>query len=158
MMRSATEFSLILDGTPYKVSVEGNSILVNGQPFVVGFEGERVLVDSVPYEVTLEQDRVIVGGITYELGIEGLVEASAGPAAASTTVASEGAVTAIMPGKVIRVMVSEGDTIAEGEVVCILEAMKMENELKAPKAGTVTALHVQPGQDVEMGTVLAEIE
>jgi biotin carboxyl carrier protein len=158
MTRSATEFSLTLDGTTYKITVEGNSILVNGQPFVVGFEDERVLVDGTPYEVTIDQDRAVVGGITYELGIEGLVEAGAGPSAASTVVASEGAVTAIMPGKVIRVLVAEGDAVAEGDVICILEAMKMENELKAPKAGTLTTLHVQPGQDVEMGTVLAEIE
>ena len=58
----------------------------------------------------------------------------------------------------IRVLVAEGDTVAEGQVICLLEAMKMENELKAPKAGVVKAMHAQPGQDVEMGAVLAEIE
>lgn len=158
MMQSATEFSLTLDGTTYRLSVEGNSILVNGQPFVVGFEDERILVDGIPYEVTIDRDRAVVGGITYELGVEGLAEAGAGPAAASTVAASEGAVTAIMPGKVIRVLAVEGDAVAEGDVICILEAMKMENELKAPKAGILTTLYVQPGQDVEMGTVLAEIE
>jgi biotin carboxyl carrier protein len=63
-----------------------------------------------------------------------------------------------MPGKIIRVLVAEGDEVAEGDVVCILEAMKMENELKAPQSGLVRALHIQPGQDVEMGAVLAEIE
>jgi pyruvate carboxylase subunit B len=158
MTQGATEFSLALDGTTYKITAEGNSILVNGQPFVVGLEDDRVLVDGSPYEIALETDRVMVNGITYELGVEGLAEATAGPAAAPTAEASEGAVTAIMPGKVIRVLAAEGDVVAEGDVICILEAMKMENELKAPKAGTVTALHVQPGQDVEMGTVLAEIE
>jgi acetyl-CoA/propionyl-CoA carboxylase biotin carboxyl carrier protein len=73
-------------------------------------------------------------------------------------VVSEGAVTAIMPGKIIRLLVAEGDAVAEGDVICILEAMKMENELKAPRAGTVTTLYVEPGQDVESGAVLAEIE
>jgi biotin carboxyl carrier protein len=48
--------------------------------------------------------------------------------------------------------------VAEGDVVCILEAMKMENELKAPKTGRVKAFYVEPGQDVESGSVLAEIE
>jgi pyruvate carboxylase subunit B len=158
MRPTATEFSLILDGTTYKIVTEGNSILVNGQPFVVGFEDERVLVDGAPYDVALEGDQVVVGGIAYDLGVEGLEEDRPGPKAAAAVAAGEGAVTAIMPGKVIRVLVAEGDEVAEGDVICILEAMKMENELKAPKGGVVKALYVQPGQDVETGAVLAEVD
>jgi biotin carboxyl carrier protein len=152
------EFSLSLDGTAYKIIVDGNSILVNGQPFVVGFEGERVLVDGTPYGVRLEGDQVVVSGIAHTLSIEGLEVEQVGPGRAPARAAGEGAVTAIMPGKIIRVLVAEGDAVVEGTVVCILEAMKMENELKAPKAGKVGALFVEPGQDVESGTVLAEIE
>jgi biotin carboxyl carrier protein len=152
------EFSLTLEGTAYKIIVDGNSILVNGQPFVVGFEGDRVLVDGTPYDLALEADRAVVDGIAYDLEVEGLGEEKVGPRAVAGVVASEGAVMAIMPGKIIRVLVTEGDEVGEGDVVCILEAMKMENELKAPKAGVVQVLCVQPGQDVEMGTVLAEIE
>jgi acetyl/propionyl-CoA carboxylase alpha subunit len=152
------EFSLTFDDTTYKIVVDGNSVLVNGQPFVVGFEGQQVIVDGTPYDVTLEGDRVLVGGIAYPLGVEGLEEERAGPRAAAAAVAGEGAVTAIMPGKIIRVLVAEGDQVTEGDVVCILEAMKMENELKAPKTGVVEKLYVQPGQDVETGAVLAEIE
>jgi acetyl-CoA/propionyl-CoA carboxylase biotin carboxyl carrier protein len=155
------EFTLKLDGETFKIVVDGNSVLVNGQPFVVGFEPDasRVLVDDVPYDVTLDGDRAIASGIAYALEVEGLGGGSeAGPrAAARATAAGEGAVTAIMPGKIIRVIVAEGDEVAEGDVVCILEAMKMENELKAPRAGTVQAIHVEAGQDVEMGAVLAEI-
>jgi biotin carboxyl carrier protein len=154
------EFLLTLDGTTYKIAVDGNSILVNGQPFVVGFDGERVLVDGTPYDVTLDAkaDRAVANGIAYDLSVEGLEEEKAGPRTARAAVTSEGAVTAIMPGKIIRLLVSQGDEVATGDVVCILEAMKMENELKAPRAGVVQALHVQPGQDVEMGAVVAEIE
>ncbi len=154
------EFSLTLEGTAYKISVDGNTILVNGQPFVVGFDGDRVLVDGTAYEVKLEGDRAVVGGITYSLTVEGLEVGAerAGPKAARSVAAGEGAVTAIMPGKIIRVLVAEGDQVAEGDVVCILEAMKMENELKAPQAGQVKKLHVRPGQDVERGALLAEIE
>jgi biotin carboxyl carrier protein len=158
MRRTATEFTLTLDGVAYKIGVDGNSILVNGQPFVVGFEGEQVLVDGTPYDVRLEGEQAVVRGVAYSLGVEGLAGEKAGPRAAQVVVAGEGAVTAIMPGKVIRVLVAEGDAVAEGDVVCILEAMKMENELKAPRAGKVEALYVQPGQDVEMGMVLAQIE
>ena len=152
------EFSLTLDGTTYKILVDGNSFLVNGQPFVVGLEEERVLVDGTPYDVKLEKSQAVVGGIAYEFSVEGLEEEKAGPRVVTDLVAGEGAVTAIMPGKIIRVLIAEGDQVAEGDVVCILEAMKMENELKAPKTGTIRVLHIQSGQEVEMGAVLAEIE
>jgi glutaconyl-CoA/methylmalonyl-CoA decarboxylase subunit gamma len=155
------ELALTLDGTTYKVVVDGNSILVNGIPFVIGFEseGDRVLVDGVAYDLELDErgNRVLVGGIAYDLSVEGLEGARPGRKPGPTAVAGEGAVTAIMPGKVIRLLVAEGDQVGEDDVICILEAMKMENELKAPRAGTVKTLHVQAGQDVEMGAVLAEI-
>ena len=157
MKRASTEFSLTLDGITYKIVVEGNSILVNDHPFVIGFEQDRVLVNGTSYDVALEADRAVVGGIAYNLAIQGMEEEKAGPRAA-TAVAREGAVTAIMPGKIIRVLPRVGDPVAEGDVVCILEAMKMENELKAPKAGIIKALYVEPGRDVEIGAVLAEIE
>jgi len=157
MSPQAKEFSLTLDGATYKIVAEGNSILVNGQPFVVGFEGDKVLVDGTPYDITLTEDQAVVEGIAHSLKVEGLEEAAPGPRAA-TVAASEGAVTAIMPGKIIRVLVVEGEQVAEGDIVCILEAMKMENELKAPRAGTIAEIYVEAGQDVEMGTVLVEIE
>ena len=63
-----------------------------------------------------------------------------------------------MPGKVVRVLVSEGDAVEAGQGVIVVEAMKMENEIAASKDGKVTALNVQPGQSVEGGAVLAVIE
>ena len=152
------EFSITLDGTAYNVIVDGNSVLVNGRPFVVGFEGDKVLVDGTLLDVELEGARAFVEGIAYALSVEGLEQAKSAPRAAAKVVASAGSVTAIMPGKVIRVLVGVGDIVSEGQVVCILEAMKMQNELKAPKSGKVKAIHVKSGQDVEMGAVLAEIE
>lgn len=163
------EFTLTLDGVAYKVAVEGNTVLVNGQPFVVGLDGEKVLVDGAPYDVKVENGQAVVGGIAYGLGVEGLTAIPLKGDAADTgrtgrktprgaSAAGEGAVTAIMPGKIIRILIKEGSTVAAGDVVCILEAMKMENELKAPRAGVVRVLYVQPGQDVERGAVLAEIE
>jgi len=152
------EFSLAMDGTNYKIVIEGNTVLVDGRPFVVGLEPNRVLVDGTAYEVRLQGDQAIVGGIAHSLAVEGLSEAKSGRPASRLAAVSEGAVTAIMPGKIIRTLVAVGDDVVEGQVVCILEAMKMENELKAPRAGRITALHAQPGRDVERGTVLAEIE
>jgi len=63
-----------------------------------------------------------------------------------------------MPGKVVRVLVSQGDAVEAGQGIIVVEAMKMENEITASKDGTVAALNVQPGQSVEGGAVLAVIE
>lgn len=160
------EFTLTLDGTAYKVVVDGTTVLVNGQPFAVAVEAgaDRVTVDGTPYDVKLAAGgaQAVVGGITYALSAHGL---DAGPergarrdGRAAQAALGAGALAAIMPGKIIRILVEEGQPVTEGQVVCILEAMKMENELKAPRGGVLKVLHVRPGQDVERGAVLAEIE
>jgi len=63
-----------------------------------------------------------------------------------------------MPGKVVRVLVAEGDAVEAGQGIVVVEAMKMENEIAAGKDGTVTALAVKAGQTVEGGGLLAVIE
>ena len=63
-----------------------------------------------------------------------------------------------MQGTIIKVAVSDGDTVAAGDLVVVLEAMKMENPVTAPKAGTVTGLSATTGSSVAQGTVLCEIK
>jgi biotin carboxyl carrier protein len=63
-----------------------------------------------------------------------------------------------MPGKVLKILKKEGDTVAEGEGVVVVEAMKMENELKTPKAGKVKEVRVKEGANVDAGTVLVRVE
>jgi biotin carboxyl carrier protein len=71
---------------------------------------------------------------------------------------AEEIVEAPAPGKVLRVLAEAGRPIAEGDRICILEALKMELPIVAPVSGTVKALHIAPGQAVEAGDVLAVIE
>jgi len=66
-------------------------------------------------------------------------------------------VKAPMPGLVLRLEVAVGDTVRAGQGVVVLEAMKMENELKAPVAGRVSAIHAQAGQPVDKGVTLVEV-
>jgi biotin carboxyl carrier protein len=65
---------------------------------------------------------------------------------------------AMMPGRVINILIKVGDDVAHLQGVLVLEAMKMENEIKSPKAGKVTEVKVTPGQTVEKGELLAVIE
>jgi biotin carboxyl carrier protein len=81
------------------------------------------------------------------------------PAApAPAEAAAPGAVTALMPGRVVAVRVKEGDAVEAGQVLLILEAMKMENEIRAPKAGAVKSVPVSVGSNVNKGDVLAVVE
>ena len=66
-------------------------------------------------------------------------------------------VQAPMPGTILSVKVNVGDTVTEGQVLCILEAMKMENEIMAPKAGKVVAVSVSQGSSVNSGDALVSI-
>lgn len=69
-----------------------------------------------------------------------------------------GNVTAPLPGYIVDVKVKEGESVKAGDVVLILEAMKMENEIPAPIAGTIKAVHVKAGDKVDMNALLIEIE
>ena len=81
---------------------------------------------------------------------------AAAPAAPAVTGAGE-AVNAPMPGTILKVNVQNGQAVKEGDVLCVLEAMKMENEIMAPKAGTVTQVVVQKGSSVNTGDALVVI-
>lgn len=69
-----------------------------------------------------------------------------------------GDVTVSMPGRVVQVLAAEGDEVREGQPVLILEAMKMQNEIKSPCAGRLARLGVRPGASVEAGAVLFSVE
>ena len=165
------EFTITLEEIEYSIVAEDGATTINGHPFTVEItddpstgsgQGGMVLVNGIAYDVTLEGETVTVGAESYTIQVSGLAATSPAPtpSAPATTpaAAGEGAVTAIMPGKIMRVLVEVGDQVAEGDVVCVLEAMKMENELHAHKTGEVKAVHVSSGDDVEMGAVLVEIE
>jgi biotin carboxyl carrier protein len=70
---------------------------------------------------------------------------------------ADGIVRSPMPGKVVKVLVEEGDEVAEGASLAVVEAMKMENELFAPRAGVVQKVFVQPGDAVEGGASLVTV-
>jgi pyruvate carboxylase subunit B len=63
-----------------------------------------------------------------------------------------------MPGLIVAVRVSEGDSVQPGQATIVMEAMKMENDLRATSAGVVRKLHVSPGMAVEKGALLLELD
>lgn len=82
---------------------------------------------------------------------------TAAPAPAAAAAAGTTPVNSPMPGTILDVKVSVGQAVKEGELVCILEAMKMENEIYAPCAGSIAQVLVTKGQSVDTGTPLVSI-
>ena len=125
-----------LDGHFYTMIMDGKSYEVS-----VECDGDRCTVRHGAAEQTLEfADPNRVGGV--------LGEKPDGPAS----------IDAVMPGKVVRILVAEGDEVEEGQGLLVLEAMKMENEVCAPKAGIVSDLAIESGVAVEVGQRLCVIE
>ena len=157
------EFTIKLGDTTFPIEAEDENITVDGRAYTVKVVDDcTVLVDGITYKLAVEENEATVENEDYAIEVNGLsVSASAAPAepvCAAPSAAGAGAVLAIMPGKIIRVMVEAGQEIKEGDPVCVLEAMKMENELNAKQDGMVKAVYVKPGDDVEKDQVLVEIE
>ena len=107
---------------------------------------------------------ITVNGNVYEVTVEeGFTGAASAPKAAAPApkaapaAAGSVAVTAPMPGKILGVKASAGQAVKRGQVLLILEAMKMENEIVAPQDGTVASINVAVGDSVEPGATLATL-
>jgi len=130
--RSSTVMLRTADGKIFDCRVEGNSS--SGQPV-------DVVVGARRYTVALTDPKRLRGA-----------------AAASGHGDGAARIVAPMPGKVVRVLVETGTQVDAGAGVLVVEAMKMQNEMKAPKAGTVVAINAAVGATVNGGDVLAVIE
>ena len=114
----------------------------------------------------MKKYKVNVNGTVYEVEIEEMTgapaaaPAAAAPAAAPAPAASGAgeSITSPMPGNILAVNVAAGDMVKKGQVLMILEAMKMENEIMAPHDGKVTAVAVTKGAAVESGALLCTIQ
>jgi len=140
----------------YQVSIDGNVRTVDGRR--TGSAAFSLLIDHAMTEVS-----VVARGDTYLVDIGGrahrirLLDARrARPGDAAGTGQRE--VRAAMPGKVVAVLVEVGAAVTRGLGLLVIEAMKMENDVVAPRDGTVQEMRVQPGQAVEAGELLAVVE
>ena len=125
-------------------------------------QSRKVIIDDEEFEV-----EVVIEGDTYRATIEGQtfefqIPESKGNAPRKRGSGGgrkrSGTVSASMPGKVVTVEVSVGDSVEEGDTILILEAMKMQNEVAAPISGTISAVHCEDGVNVEANIPLVVIE
>ena len=159
-----------LDGKEYLIEVvDEHHVSVNGRAQEVDFEsvsGQPVyslILDGKSYESyvyeTEEGWQVLTRGRQYNLTIEDEREKRL-RAAAGGGVAESGEfhLKAPMPGLVVAIPVNEGDKVEKGQVILILESMKMQNELKSPKSGTVGRIRVKQGEKVEQRQALLSVQ
>lgn len=149
------ENEISLNGQVYKIdfqSVSGEpiySLIADGRSFQAHiFEGEsddelEILLVGTLYNVMVENER------------EKRLKAAAGGASGSS---GEFVLNSPMPGLIVKIPVADGDTVAKGDVLVILESMKMQNELKSPQDGTVSQVQVTEGESVEQKQMLLKVE
>ena len=126
-------YKITLNGRTYEVEVEsGKAMLLDEYEAVVPSAPAAAPVAAAPVAAPA---------------------AAPAPAAAAVTASGE-AVNAPMPGTILKVNVTQGQAVKEGEVLCVLEAMKMENEIMAPRAGTVAQVVTSKGSSVDTGATL----
>lgn len=162
------QWDLTVNGQRYRIAIERRDgrwlCRINHEPVdadvvEIGPGNYSVLLGGRCFDAhvdpsTPETLQVIVGSTRVEVVFEGTRRSGRRQGAAA---AGRQPVTAPMPGKVVRVLVKAGDTVVAGQGVAVVEAMKMQNEMKASRAGRVMTVTVQEGATVTAGEVLATI-
>ncbi len=121
----------------------------------------NITVNGTTYEVVVEEVGEVAAAPVYSVPVvqAPVVTPSAAPKATAAPVAADAtAVTSPMPGTILEVKVSAGQAVKKGDVICVLEAMKMENDIPAPCDGVVSSINVQKGASVGAGDVIATLK
>jgi biotin carboxyl carrier protein len=144
----------------YQVVVDGNEFMVDGRK--TGQNNYSLLIDNRSFEVdvdvTEDEYRVLLDGRLYRIDMADERRMRVGGNQAGFEASGRQEVKVPMPGKVVAVLASEGDTVEKGQGLIIIEAMKMENEVRSPNNGEVKEIRVKAGESVEAGQVLVVVE
>jgi biotin carboxyl carrier protein len=164
---AAVKYEIVIDGKAATVSLaverfeyqrEGIEAIEHQYSAAQAGEGTwSIVIDGRSYAVTiLGPSEISVNGRVFHVDVFDPRELRGRRAAANTS--GPQAIAAPMPGRVIRVLVDPGQEVAAGEGLIVVEAMKMQNEMKAPRAGHVAAIKTGAGATVSAGDVLLVIE
>ena len=152
--REGTRLSARIDERSYKIEARETAACVY-----------LLIVDGRVYECRVDEGRgartafnVSVGSHIYAVSLADPKRLRGAEVAGAHAAEGSAQIIAPMPGKIVRVMIEAGAQVAAGDGLVVVEAMKMQNEMKSPKAGKVTALHARVGATVNAGDVLVVVE
>jgi pyruvate carboxylase subunit B len=164
-------YVVTVNGTDFELDIDGDVATLpenvaaarldpsRGTPIRTIRVGDRVIPVTVHARHGKGRVTLDIGGHRYEAeALDERTRAIREMTARSAPPSGPAPVVAPMPGLVVRIAVAVGDQVTAGQGVLVMEAMKMENELRAAAAGTVKAVRATPGTAVEKGTVLIELE
>jgi len=115
-----------------------------------------VTVNNQAYTVKLEDGKAMVNGVNYSVDVKVADDASNASGSAGGG-GEKHRVTAPMPGLILRIIKNNGESVQEGDLIMVMEAMKMENEIHAPASGTISEVSVKQGDQLKAGDLLAVI-
>ncbi len=148
--KAAGEYRVTVDGQQYKCIFKENGLYINGELLPIKVDG------------ALNDDALVTSGErVMKVRVEQIQEIEVLEATSTEeggTILAKNLITAPMPGKVISLKVKVGDKVSERQVVAVMEAMKMENEILSESAGTVKEIKVKPGETIEGGQTLVVLD
>ena len=169
------KYSITVEGETFEIEVgRGGRVWINRHPYSVDLQGVdglpqySLLVDNRSHEAHIEHAeedgcQMVVAGRSYQAHLRRRPSRSKGEvtrsssAPAARLAPSRAEVCAPLPGLLVEMCVMEGERVRESDIVAVLESMKMNLELRAPRDGVVQKLPITPGTEIERGQVLAVI-
>ena len=140
---------VIVNGNEYKIVIMGNSVQVNGKQLPAIFNEKEITIDGKKFYLDYMEEGdpslMIVNGMTY------VVSKSSEPSDFMKQIKAP------ISGRIIEILVKSGDDIKKGQLMFVLDAMKMQNQINSPTTAKVSDLRVQIGQTVKTGDVLATL-
>jgi biotin carboxyl carrier protein len=159
-----TLYCIVIDGKEYQVNLTGDSATVNGVNLAVELisldetglyllKRGNAAIEMYIHQISQGNLEVFIGRERIEASIENNLRRLRVPQGQE----ADGALRAPMPGVVVEILAEAGQDISEGDVLVILESMKMKMQMRSSVAGQVKTIPIEPGQVVEKGALLVEI-
>ena len=156
---SASSAERAASGTNWRLRIDGRELPVNCVS--IGSDSLSLIVNGDAFEARIEgaEDglKVLINGKVFECSVRDPRSLRSRKRAGQHE-SGEHKLTASMPGKVVRVLAHAGEAVVAGQGIVVIEAMKMQNEVRTPKAGIVKSMIVREGASVNAGEVLAVLE
>ena len=136
--------------TMYEIEIIGDKVIVDGKEIDVKVNEDKILIEGNIFNIDFIEEGspslMIINGMAYQV-LKGKVENL-----------SDNEIKAPMHGKIVNILVNEGDQVDDDQVLIVLEAMKMENQIKSPKKGTIKKIKIFNNQSVKRGDILLTFE